>query len=95
MRRQAVEARALTAPCQLRSPQQGRSVTQTRGQAHNPGRRPAVEPPQTPGSGNGAGANGSRPSWEGTGTGEPGGRPEPQDQTKHFAAVETLHKAVE
>ena len=58
-----------------------------------------MKPPQAAGSGDRAGAGaersgGGRPGREDTGTGEPGGRPEPQDETKHLAAVETLYRAV-
>lgn len=63
-------------------------------QRHGPGPHSAVKSPQAAGSGYRAGAECSRPDREGTGTGKPGGRPEPQNQTKHFAAVETLHGAV-
>lgn len=95
MRRQAVEALALNAACQLGTPQQNPSVAEAGAQTHSPGRRSTVKPPQTAGPGQRAGAERSRPGWEGTGTPEPGGRPEPQDQTKHLAAVETLHRAAE
>lgn len=60
-------------------------------QAHGSGPSSTVEPPQTAGSGYRAGAEHSRPGREGTGTAEPGGRPEPQDETKHCAAVETQY----
>lgn len=70
-------------------------MTEAGAKRHGPGPRSAVKSPQTAGSGHGAGAERSRPGREGTGTGEPGGRPEPQDETKHFAAVVTLHGVVE
>lgn len=95
VRRQAVETRALTAACQLGTPQESASVAEAGAQRHGAVPRPAVKPPQTAGSGHGAGAERNRPGREGTGTGEPGGWPEPQDQTKHFATVETLHRDVE
>ncbi|KAF3840839.1 hypothetical protein F7725_006702 [Dissostichus mawsoni] len=91
VRRQAVEPHTLTA--QPGTPQQSRPVAQAGAPAHGPG--PAVQPPQSSGPGHGAGAERSRPGREGTGTLEPGGRPEPQDQTKHFAEIETLYRAVE
>lgn len=95
MRRQAVETRGLTGACQLGTPQQSRSVAEAGAQARGPGHRSTVKPPDRAGSGHGAGAERSRPGWEDTGTREPGGRPEPQDQTKHFAPIKTLHRAVE
>lgn len=64
-------------------------------QALGPGPRTAVEPPQAACSGYGAGAECSRPGREGTGTAEPGVRPEPQNETQHFAAVETLYRDAE
>lgn len=100
MRRQAVETRALTASCQLGTPQQSPSVAKAGAQAHGPGGSTTVKPPQVDGprhgaaAGAGAQCSSSRPGWEDTGAGEPGGRPEPQDETKHVAAVETLHRAV-
>lgn len=95
MGRQAIATRALTAACQLGTPQETSSAAETGAQRHCSGPRYAVKSPQTTRSGHRAGAECSRPSREGTGTGKPDGRPEPQDQTKHFAAVEALHKAVE
>lgn len=95
MWRQAVETRALTGACQLGTPQQGPSMADAGAQRHGAGRRSAVKAPQTAGSGHGAGAERSRPGREGTGTGKTGGRPEPQDQTKHFEAVETPQRVVD
>lgn len=95
MGRQAIETRALTAACQLGTAQETPSVAETGTQRHGSGPRYTVKPPQTTCSGHRAGAECGRPSREGTGTWKHDGRPEPQDQTKHFAAVEALHKAVE
>lgn len=86
VRRQAVETCALTAARWLGTPQQSPSVAEAGAQRHGPGPRSVVKSPQTAGSGHGAGTESSRPGREGTGTGEPGGRPEPQDETEHFAA---------
>ena len=69
-------------------------------QDHGPGPGPAVQPAQAAGSGHRAGAGaernggGARPGREDTGTGEPGGRPEPQDETQHLAAVLKLYRAI-
>ena len=62
-------------------------------QGGGPVRCSTVEPPQTSGSGHGAGAERSRPGREGTGTWQSGGRPEPQDETEHCAAGGTLVRA--
>lgn len=94
MRRKTVEPLALTAACQLGAAQRGGSVDEARGQGSG-ARSSGVEPPGTAASRDRAGAERYRPGREDTGTDEPGGRPEPQDQTKHFAAVEIGHGAVE
>lgn len=70
-------------------------MAQAGGQARRPGPGCAVKPLQRTGSGNGAGAERSRPEQECAGAAQPGGRPEPQDETEHVAAVETLNRAVE
>lgn len=95
MRREAVETFALTAPCQLGTTQGSRSVAEAGAQAHGVGPPSTVKPPQTAGSGCRTGAEHNRPGRQGTGTAEPGGRPEPQDETNHFATVETLYRDVE
>lgn len=90
MRRQAVEARALV----VGTPQP--RVSEAGAQTRRPGPGAAVEPLQRTGTGHGAGAERSRPDREGTGPVAPGGRrPEPQDETKHVAAVGTVNGGVE
>lgn len=80
---------------QLWVAQKSPSVAQSGAQRHGSGPRSVVKSPQAAGTGHWATTKRCRPGWEGTGTGTPGGRPQPQNKTEHFSAGKRLQGAVQ